>query len=64
MFVYVSVIMYPIDKISLRFQNSKTLQICTCACGFIVHIFEGDSGFTAMLLGELAVLVGYAATCV
>lgn len=61
MFVYVSVIMDPIDKISLRFG---TLQIRTYARGFIVHIFEGDSGFTAMLPGELAVLVGYAATCV
>ena len=50
----------PYKEFRLQFQNSETVQIYMCAHGFIVHVFEGNSGFTATLLGELDVLLGYA----
>lgn len=56
----------PYKEFRLQFQNSETVQIyiCVCAHGFIAHVFEGNSGFTATLLRELDVLLGYATTCV
>lgn len=57
---FISVSVIPHKELRLQFQNSETVQIY----GFIAHVFEGDSGFIAMLLREPDVLLGYATTCV